>query len=251
MIGRLGICSHSVCGEGLRAVNEHPPASLEAALRIEELRAGFLRYTRQAFARLPALARPRILDVGCGAGAATLELARLSDGAVVGIDTDAAALAAAGRRIEAAGIGQRVELANVSLFDCDFAAGSFDVLWEEGVLHLLDHARSLPVCHRLLRPGGFLVMHETVAWFAMVEDRLRGVGFAPFAQLLLPRCCWWTDYYAPLEARIGALRAAHGDDLAPGALVQYEREIAMVKADPARFDCGFFVGEKGRAAPAT
>jgi ubiquinone/menaquinone biosynthesis C-methylase UbiE len=35
---------------------------------------------------LPVLDSPRILDVGCGPGGPTLELARLSHGQVVGLD---------------------------------------------------------------------------------------------------------------------------------------------------------------------
>jgi hypothetical protein len=60
----------------------------------------------------------------------------------------------------------------------------------------------------------------------------------------LPRRSWWTDYYAPLEARIRALRQAHGEVLESDRLAQHEREIAMVKADPERFDCSFLLAER-------
>lgn len=214
---------------------------IERALKTAELRAGFLRYTREAYARLPALDRPRILDIGCGSGSATIELARLSGSEVVGIDTDASALAQMQQRLEEVALGHRVEAVHASLFDAGFADESFDVLWEEGVLHLLEPARSMPMCHRLLRAGGFLVMHETVGWFEGIRDRLPGAGFSVIDEFLLPKRCWWTDYYAPLEARIRALRGAHGADVASEELARHEREIALVKVDPDRFDCGFFI----------
>ena len=37
---------------------------------------------------LPIIDKPRILDIGCGYGVPTLELARLSDGEITAIDTD-------------------------------------------------------------------------------------------------------------------------------------------------------------------
>jgi len=214
---------------------------IDAALGAEELRAAFLRYTREAYALLPAMDHPRILDIGCGSGSATMEMVRLSGSEVVGLDTDASALSEMRRRLEADGLGNRVKAVNTSLFDVDFPDKSFDLLWEEGVLHLLDRARSLPVCHRLLKPGGFLVMHETVAWFDETRDSLRTAGFTFFNQVLLPKRAWWTDYYEILEARIRALREAHVEGLESEKLAQHEREIVMVKADPERFDCGFFI----------
>lgn len=41
---------------------------------------------------LPRLDNPRIMDVGCGTGVVTIELARLSGGSIVGVDTDKLAL---------------------------------------------------------------------------------------------------------------------------------------------------------------
>jgi cyclopropane fatty-acyl-phospholipid synthase-like methyltransferase len=108
--------------------------SADAALGAEELRAGFLKYTCEAYTLLPAMDHPRVLDIGCGSGAATMEIVRLGGGEVVGIDTDASALSELRRRLEAHGIGDRVEAMNISLFDVDFPDESFDLLWEEGVL---------------------------------------------------------------------------------------------------------------------
>ncbi|MFO7686770.1 MAG: class I SAM-dependent methyltransferase [Desulfobacterales bacterium] len=220
------------------------PDSIDAVLGVEDLRAAFLSYTRHAYALLPAMGQPLFLDIGCGSGQATIELARLSGSSVVGIDTDATALSELRRRIEVDRLGQRIEIVNASLFDVSFADESFDLLWEEGVLHLLDSTRSLPVCRRLLKPGGFLVMHETVVWFESIRANLSADGFGIVNEYLLPKRCWWTDYYAPLEDRIRLLREERGREIASEKLAQYEREIAMVKANPDRFDCGFFILQK-------
>ena len=55
---------------------------------LEEASPARLEYTRWAFESLAGLARPRVLDVGCGRGAPTLELARLGAGRVVGLVTE-------------------------------------------------------------------------------------------------------------------------------------------------------------------
>ena len=58
----------------------------------DKIRKRLLKYTRKAFRMLPQMDRPRILDIGCGSGIPTLELARLSQGEVIGIDIDQPAL---------------------------------------------------------------------------------------------------------------------------------------------------------------
>ena len=52
----------------------------------DRFRAQLLKYTRRAYHMLPKLEKPRILDVGCGSGIPTLELAKLSEGEIMGID---------------------------------------------------------------------------------------------------------------------------------------------------------------------
>jgi len=223
------------------------PLDIDDALGVEKLRASFLVYTRQAYALIPAFAQPHILDIGCGSGLPTIELAYLSDGEVVGIDRDVAAVAKLQQRLKEIGLDHRVKAVNSSLYDTGFANGSFDVLWAEGVLHLLDPAKSLNSCHRLLRSRGFLIMHETIAWFGKISERLPAFGFKVSGRLLLPKRSWWTNYYALLETSIHTLKLRQDDRVNLERLAQYEREIAMVKAEPERFDCGFFILQKGRS----
>ena len=55
----------------------------------------------------------KILDIGCGNGTPTLELARLSGGEVIGVDIDQSALDEFAGKIQAAGLGDRVKALNM------------------------------------------------------------------------------------------------------------------------------------------
>jgi SAM-dependent methyltransferase len=106
-------------------------------------------------------AAAHVLDVGCGPGTITVDLAaRVPGGQVTGID--AAAEALAGARAEAARRDQR----NVT-FDAgdvrhlDFADAAFDVVHAHQVLqHLTDPVAALAEMRRVCRPGGVVAARD-------------------------------------------------------------------------------------------
>jgi SAM-dependent methyltransferase len=98
----------------------------------------------------------RVLDVGCGPGAALLRLARLiPDGEVVGIDVSRGMLEIAAERARAAGVR------NVALFQVGAAEiparfrGEFDLAYSCLVHHHLEDPRAaVRAISAALRPGG-------------------------------------------------------------------------------------------------
>ena len=117
-------------------------------------------YTARAFKMLPRLESPRILDIGCGPGGPTIELARLSGGHVIGIDIHQPYLDRLSQKIEEAGLSDRVEALNCSMFEMTFPDESFDIIWAEGSIYLIGFERGLREWRRFIKPNGFLVVHE-------------------------------------------------------------------------------------------
>jgi SAM-dependent methyltransferase len=220
---------------------------LDRELGVFELRESFLEHTRQAYALLPPFdaAAPRILDIGCGTGAPSVELARLSGGEVVGIDVDEAALEVMRKRVAEAGLGDRVTVRYDSIYETGFPDASFELLWAEGVLHLLDTDRSLPQCRRLLKPGCHLVMHETNLWFDGVRDRLADFGFALRQKHPLPEHYWLTAYAEPLDEKLRAFMRTRDaetlDEVTVEALAVHRAAVASIRADPGAMDCAFYI----------
>ena len=89
-------------------------------------------YTRKALQMLPKWEQPRILDIGCGPGGPTLELARLSGGHVIGTDIHQPYLDSLFQKIEEARLSDRVEAMNCPMFEMGFPGESFDIIWAEG-----------------------------------------------------------------------------------------------------------------------
>jgi len=170
---------------------------------IEQVRAGFLKYTRKAFLKLPRLENPRILDIGCGSGVPTIELAKLSDGEVTGIDIDKSCIDEFNRKIKEEELSGRVKALNVSLFEMNFPDETFDVFWSEGVIGKCGFEASLKEWRRLLKHNGYLVIHYQISRVADALPRIPQHGYSLADTVSLPADAWWTEFYKPLEEKNG------------------------------------------------
>ncbi len=133
---------------------------------------------------------------------------------------------------------------NCSLYKTEFPSFSFNILWDEGVIHILDLKKSIKECSRLLKPNGFLVIGEMIKWIKDKFEIFSKFRFKLINQFLLPEKCWWTEYYEPLEKRIKELRKKYPRSENFEKLKQHEREIEMVKKNPKEFDCAFYIMQK-------
>jgi ubiquinone/menaquinone biosynthesis C-methylase UbiE len=102
-----------------------------------------------------------VLDVGCGPGTITTDLARLvAPGPVVGLDTAEEIVAQA--RVEADPALPSLSFETGTVFDLRFADGSFDVVHAHQVLqHVGDPVAALVEMRRVCRPGGVVAARDS------------------------------------------------------------------------------------------
>lgn len=224
------------------------------------------KYTRKAYEMLPWLDQPRILDIGCGPGAQTLELARLSRGKVIGIDTHQPYLDKLQSKIAASGLEDRIQALNQSMFDVEYPAESFDIIWAEGAIYIIGFERGLREWKKLIKSRGFLVVNEMV-WLhpnppkeihdywrehypeiMTTEeniDIIRHCDYDLLGCFPLPEDAWWKEYYGPLKERIQMLKQKYRDNTqALNVLSEEQMEIEMYGKYNQWYGFVFFVMQK-------
>ena len=203
------------------------------------------KYTRKAFHMLPILDKPRILDVGCGSGVPTMELARLSNGTIVGFDINQSLLNLFVKKITKLGVSDRVKAIKCSIFDMEFPDESFDIIWAEGSISVIGFKKGLQEWKRFLKPNGFIVFHDEKG---NIEEKLKQISICGYELLdyfILNEDTWWAEYFAPLEKLICETRTKYADD--PNVLEQLHNaqwEIDLFKKNPQLNSSAFFIMQK-------
>ena len=104
----------------------------------------------------------RLLDVGCGPGSITLDLAdRVRPAEVIGIDREPAVLETAREATSRRGLAN-VRFMTADAYELPFGAAEFDVVHAHQTLqHLADPVAALTEMRRVLRPGGIVAVRDT------------------------------------------------------------------------------------------
>jgi len=112
-------------------------------------------YRHKLYEKVDLANKENILDVGCGTGALTLDLAQISQGNVVGVDIDPEKLEEANRALSGV---SNVTIQEADACDLPFDDETFDLVHFQLVLmHIKDQQKAIIEMVRVLKPGGILL----------------------------------------------------------------------------------------------
>ncbi|HEY5255844.1 MAG TPA: class I SAM-dependent methyltransferase [Acidobacteriaceae bacterium] len=144
------------------------------------------------FVGFESYAGKKVLEVGVGQGTDLVQFAQ-GGADVSGIDITKRHLDLAARNFEVRGLRSQLRYASAAAIP--FENDSFDVVYSFGVLHCTDNTvRCLSECHRVLKPGGELIlgMYYTYSFFhaytilvnGILRGKLRRLGYKGLMSLI-------------------------------------------------------------------
>ncbi len=172
---------------------------------------------------------PRIVDFGCGSGAASIVLAESIECNVTAVDIHQPFLDELQTIASCDGLASRITAVNADMADPPFPDQSFDLIWSEGAIYNIGFEQGLKKWRRLLPTGGHVAVTE-VTWISQnrpakavdfwqaeypaittIDDnlsKLRSSSFEPIGHFVLPSTDW-NNYYGPLEKQLAVFRSKY------------------------------------------
>jgi ubiquinone/menaquinone biosynthesis C-methylase UbiE len=223
--------------------------------------------TRRAYNFIKGLPKqPFILDIGCGRGVQTIELAKISKGKIIALDNHQPFLDKLMQNAETDGVSGQIIPKNQSMLEMDFKNNTFDLIWSEGALFIMGFQNGLKRCHQLLKRGGTLAVTEAVLlspdpppevrrfWENVypvimdIEGNLKLIekeGFDLISSFTLPKSSWLDGYYSPMEKPLAALKMKYSENqVAMSVFDLVQNEIDFYKKYSDYYGYEFFIMRK-------
>ncbi|QDU76835.1 Demethylrebeccamycin-D-glucose O-methyltransferase [Bremerella volcania] len=208
-------------------------------------------------------ASPRVVDFGCGAGAASIAIAKAIDCQITASDIHKPFLVEVNEHAQRAGLSERIETLLADMADPPIPNASVDLIWSEGAIYNIGFESGLKRWRRLLRPGGLIAVTE-LTWLTdhppqpAVEfweaeypaisnvdanlKKMQSAGFEIIDHFTLPTEDWH-NFYGPVEQRIASYREQHAEnEVARAILDMQQTEVDLWKKHGDSYGYVFYLG---------
>jgi ubiquinone/menaquinone biosynthesis C-methylase UbiE len=208
----------------------------------------------------------KVLDIGCGAGAQTMDLASLVNGEIIGIDKHKIFLDKFKSTYSKQADYNKVTLKIGDMNDIQEEPESFDLIWAEGSIYIMGFENGLQNWKKFIKTNGYLVVSE-ISWMKdeipeelkeywtatykeidTIENKLEKIkknGYEIIDHFSLSEEAWADEYYVPLSEKLDRFMEKYaGDDEAEIVADCIDDEIELYEQYAEYFGYEFYIMRK-------
>ncbi len=210
---------------------------------------------------------PRILDLGCGTGKQTLNIAQqIEDSLITAVDNHEPFLQKLADDSEEKGLSRHITPLLGDMGKLPFYPNSFDMIWAEGSIFILGVEKALELWTPLLGKKGHICFSEMVFteenpsdecknFLAeiypempskeLITNALNKYGFELRSSFVSPHSDWWNEYYTPILENLEKMKVKYSDNnIADEIIKGMETEIDIHRKYGNQYGYMFFSAVK-------
>lgn len=208
-----------------------------------------------------------ILDIGCGTGTQTFQLAYNLGGTIYALDNHKPYLELLRQKANQLGYSDSVIPVYGEMNQLEFMPGYFDVIWAEGSIYIMGFDNGLNYLKPFLKDTGYLAVTE-ITWLrnnqpkellafweqeyaamTSLEGNLKTIeqaGYDLVDYFNLAPVAWWDDFYTPLEERLATMREKYIENESALETIEFvQLEIDLYRKYPDFYGYVFYIMKKG------
>lgn len=219
----------------------------------------FSNYILSQIPELPT--RPRIADIGCGAGVGALLLADKFKSKVWAVDFSRDFLDELEERSRQRGLEHLVQTIECDMGNLNWKPGTIDFLWSEGAAYNITFEGALKAWRPLMASNGIAVVSEMNYFTSEVPEPVmvymknaypdiktepqnaENINFSGFDVLgihRLPTKAWWDNYYEPLQNNIKSFKNSN-DSVMQSVINETEEEMKFFEKYENIYGYSFYI----------
>ena len=244
------------------AHDQYVKALIELHSGLERQGPGDAGFTEDIINQIPELPpNPRIADIGCGAGAGTLILAKKYHSKIKAVDFSREFLDQLMDKARKEGLEDLIDPIECDMGSLNWKPGTIDLLWSEGAAYNITFEGALEAWRPLMAADGIAVISEMNYFSDNVPeivaqymknaypgiktesdnvDIINSSGYTVLTLQRLPSHAWWDNYYNPLQDNIMALKDS-GDLTMQAVINETEEEMKFFKEHEAHYGYTYYI----------
>lgn len=211
----------------------------------DSCRANFNKYTRNIYKSIPVISTTNILDLGCGTGVSTLEIAKLTNGHIVAVDSDKESILRLQEKIKKLNYEDKITVIHDSVFSVEIKKDYFDVLLAEGLFNIIGFKKGLGYFSGFVKENGYFIIHDETTQINRKRKLIRKYHYNILDTIHFNEEIWGREYIDCLEKKINLFKERNKSTYESNNNIKnIEKEIDSFRRNPSMWRSVCYVLQK-------